>query len=174
MSRGRKIALIIAGALVIVAIGLSIISSARGSNSACITPRDFKDFYGRQAYESEFFPKDSFFNNSYIFLPASLDLNIDESDSIAVDAGNIARFYLTHPNTPFTLSISAIYNEKASTPKTLAEDRGKIVRDALVKAGVPNSIISSRIIDNGNIDDEDLQEGGFVTLNMASSSDCQE
>lgn len=176
MSRGRKITLIIASVLFIAAIVVGIISSVRGSNNACITPSDFKNFYGRQAYESEFHPKDSFFNNSYVFLSESADLNTDDSDSIAIDAGNIAQFYLTHPNTPFFLNISAIYDEQAAIPKALAEQRNKIVQDSLIKAGLPGSIISSRTIDNSNIatDGEDVPDANLVTINMASSSDCQE
>lgn len=177
MSTGRKITLIIAAILGIVAIVVSALSASRGNDTACITPKDYKDFYGEQAYESQFDPKNSFFSKSYTFLSGSSKLSTGESDSFTIDAGNIAQFYQTHQNTPFTLTLSAAYDTQTGiTSKKLAEDRTALIVTALKNAGLPNSIISASTIDNATdpSDASDDQGVDIVTLNMAASSSCKE
>lgn len=177
MSTSRKITLIIATLLGVAAIVVSGMSAARESENACITPKDYKDFYGEQAFESQFDPKNSFFSKSYTFLSGSSELSTSESDSFTIDAGNIAQFYQTHLNTPFTLTLSAAYNTQTDlTPKKLAEERTLLIVTALKNAGLPSSIISSSTVDNATdpSDASDDQGANLVTLNMASSSSCRE
>ncbi len=160
-------------AVALVAVG--IFAASRSRASTCITPQDYLAFYGEAPFESQFEPTVSFFHKEYGFLPDSATIDTGESDSLSIDATNLARFYSDRTGKPMSFTVAAVYEKDSTAGKTIAEQRAKVVTDALIKAGIPTDLIKPAITSYTTADDSELPDASdSVSLTLAASESCTE
>lgn len=163
------------GLLAAVLAGLSIFA-ATTSESTCISPEDYVSFYGEAPLKSRFNPTVSFFTNSYLFTDGTATIDTNESDSPAIDAAALARFYKERPKKPMVLTVSAGYNAgDSSNTKPVAEARAKLLGKSLTDAGIPAAAITTTVSPyTAASDDERSDAVHSASITLASASSCKE
>lgn len=145
--------------------------------TACLTPQDYTEISGGAQADSEGFdPKTDFFSASFMFQPDSSAYSTDDTDQRTNDIRRLAAFYKAHSDKPMLISLATIYRTEAGSQSVaIANQRLHRIRDDLVAAGIPSSIIlSAATAYDVTEEDEspDLPDG--VTLNLTSAATCDE
>lgn len=174
--RSKKLLFAAIALLALMLIAVGVFALTRPGSSACLTPDDYAAFYGEAAYESQFEPTVSFYQNDYDFLPGTSTLNTAESDSPTIDAGNLARFYNARTEKPMIFTVAAVYRKGDDASKKLANQRATSITSTLTQAGIPTELVQSSVTGYtlGDIDSDLPDAADSVSLTLASTESCSQ
>ncbi len=174
-NKHRLIAICILASVLIVA---GILVKTQLLAPTCFTASDYKKIYGGQPGTDESFgPGKPFYTVSYEFMPDTATILTDDGEEATTTAE--ASIYNDNPRKQMRYTISAGYDWTVAGQKTLATKRADAVKSLLVKAGVPQAIITSTIFPSiqqstDEQDDDEEITPEFVSLTIASDAACRE
>lgn len=175
--RPHVLLFILAGAVIILVAVIAFV--VLGSPTSCFTAQDYTELHAGSRVDGAFDPKTNFYSTSFLFQPTTVAYEESSASYQTAEIQRIATFYKNHHEKPMMFNLTVMYDatgDEAMT--TLAYSRIDKLKGDLASAGIPQSLIKSKILSYNNnpedLDDEqpDLPDG--VTLELTSSATCDQ